>query len=180
MKTNILTTVAAALIAGVAGLTLATGASAAPFKMPNLCTKVYGGKISKPAYSSFTGYKNRICVRHTIVTDHSTRPIRAQGVASFSKYTGTPSTLKRQLCRKSYVIVHFYKSTNAGWKRLQSAKAYGVPGMKGGQSTCYANAYTKYYLNSTLFRTVVFAMDAHKTSKYRLIASLMRSDPKVH
>ncbi len=71
MKTRFLTTLAAALIAGVAGLTLAATASAGvpkKLKLYGACAEVYGGTFNKMKSGDYTGWSTKLCVLHTVST----------------------------------------------------------------------------------------------------------------
>ena len=117
-KSRIVTTVAAALIAGVAVLTLATGASAFKLNLSGACAKVYGGVINTKDTGNTSGWSTKLCVRHTVATNSAKLSFRVSGYARFKKFEGllaTAGNIKK--CAKSVVIVHFYKNTFPRWIR---------------------------------------------------------------
>lgn len=181
MKSKIVTTVAAALIAGVAGLTLAAGASAAPFKLnlSGACAKVNGGVINKKDTGSTSGWSTKLCVLHTVSTYKAKLAFRVSGYAHFNKFKGLKATvanLKR--CAKSVVIVSFYKRATSGkWKLVQRVKRNAVPKFKlfGKITKCQADAGTKYAVGGTMYRTIVMAIDGDGKNNGNPIASLIRS-----
>ncbi|MEN8196766.1 MAG: hypothetical protein ABFS30_09655 [Pseudomonadota bacterium] len=179
MKSKIVTTAAAALIAGVAGITAATGTSAAVINLN--CSKVYGGTIFKPGYSKFSGWKKTTCLVHTVGTNHKTRPVRAVGAARFKKYHGlsaTPFNLVK--CMKSVVIVRLYRKVGSSWKLVQKKKVKAVPKVSYGKIIrCGANAGTKYALGSLTYKTVVMAIRGDGKVTGNTMSSLIRSHPHV-
>ena len=185
MKTNILTTVAAALIVGVAGITLATGTSATTNYKFN-CIKVHGGTISKPGYSSYSGRRGiggdySPCMIHTVSTNHPNRPIRAHVKVRFFAHYGYVSQNAHKKCRKAFAVVLFYKRVNGRMRRVQTVKAYGVPTVKGKAVTkCVARIGTKYAVGSRFFSVSVWGFDGHGKHANRDMASVLRCHPQVH
>jgi len=181
MKTKFVATVAAALVAGAAGLTLATGASAAVPKLnlSGLCVKVAGGIISQPGYSKFSGWHTATCMVHTVGTNSTQRAVRAVGAAHFNQYKGLKDTIANRIkCAKSVVILRFYRIQNGGAQLLQTVKIHAVPKVQFGKIvSCKAEAGTKYAVGSTLYRTTVFAIDGDGKATGNVIASLVRSAP---
>lgn len=178
MKPKIISTVAAIVLAGVAGLTLATEASAMlkPGAFANLCAKVDGGLIHKYGMSSFSGWKTDLCVRHSVITD-APRLLRAVGSARFKQFEGLSATPQNMVkCINSSVILHFHKYHGGKWTKITSKKKNAVPKIVGGKiKECSASVATGYAHGSTQYRTVVFATPSDGTTNARR-ASLIRSE----
>ncbi|NNE24084.1 MAG: hypothetical protein HKN11_15885 [Rhizobiales bacterium] len=180
MKLPVVATLAAVLVAGIAGSNHATDASAAipKLKLKGLCATVNGGTISKPGFSSFSGWKSGICVRHVI---SSTRAVRAEGAANFNAFNGlsaTPTNIAR--CVNSFVVLHFYRH-QGGWKRVASKKVNAVPKVGSGEIIkCSAKAGIGYAQASTgMYQTVVMAVDGDNNSQNVTRASLMRTQSNL-
>ena len=178
MKTKILTTVAAALIASVAGLTLATGASAyhgppKKLKLSGLCTSVNGGLINSPETRHQSGPLIVFCVRHTVATNHSQLPFHAGVRVRFTKFGGTMQTQANiKKCTKSVLTVSFYKRKLPGkWQLVQRLKVNAVKKFK----YCVAYAITKYASGATMYRTVVRMVDGDGKNTGNIIWSQIMS-----
>lgn len=175
MKTRILTTVAAALVAGVSGLTFATGASASHFKlnMRSACD-ANSDMLLNVRNTSSTAYSSRFCVLHTIRTEKRDLRFGSMGIADFRRFEGlkaTPANL--MTCMMSVVILSFYKRTRGGWRIVQSVKARAAPKVSGGKiKYCQAVARTKYASGADKYRTIVKAIDG----KGRNTGNPMRSN----
>lgn len=162
MKTKILTTVAAALVAGVAGLTLATGASASQFKlnMRSACD-ANSDMLLNVGNTSSTAYSSRYCVLHTIRTEKRDLRFASIGIADFRRFRGLKATPTNIMtCMMSVVIVSFYKRTSGGWRKVQSVKARAAPKVSGGKiKYCQAVARTRYVSGGDKYRNIVTAID---------------------
>ncbi len=176
-KSRIVTTVAAALIAGVAGLTLATGASAFKLNLSGACAKVYGGVINTKDTGNASGWSTKLCVRHTVATQKAKLSFRVSGYANFKKFVGLKATPANILkCVKSRVLLSFYKYTGGRWRKVQSVKANALPTIIYGKIfKCKASAGTKYAVGAMMYRTIVMAIDGNGGNTGNPIASLIRS-----
>ncbi|MCZ6592516.1 MAG: hypothetical protein O7B98_15440 [Alphaproteobacteria bacterium] len=182
MKTSILTTVAAALIAGVAGLTLATTASAGgpkKLKLAGACIKKNGGTINKVSASAVTGWSVRLCVLHTISTQNPKIAFRGEGHASFNKFVGLPANGKNfGRCARSVVLVRLYRRIGGGkWKLVRKMKGNAqAKYIYGGKITsCQASAVTYYRSGGNQYRTLVIAIDGDGKNTGNLIRSVIGS-----
>ncbi len=178
MKTSILTTVAAALIAGVAGLTLATTASAGvpkKLKLAGACASVNGGNYNRFNAMDFSGWKTGLCLLHTISTQNTKLGWGATTRANFKKYVRLPANrLNLARCAKSLVLLRLYKRTGGGnWKLVlkTKGKAYPKISTSGYITGCEAVVVTGYYTGGNQYRTLVMAIDGDGKNKGNLIAS---------
>ena len=158
MKIRILSTVAAALIAGVAGLTLATGASAnhgpphklklpgppKKLKLSGLCQSANGGILTNERRSLHIWWRED-CVILTVGTKNRQYPVRAKTEVRFN--AGVFSK-----CTNSVLIVNFYKRSLPGkWQLVQTVKAYGVKKF----NKCKASVITKYASGMKIYRVII-------------------------
>ena len=182
MKTRFLTTLAAALIACVAGLTLAaTAAAGVPkkLKLYGACAEVYGGTFNKMKSGNYTGWSTKLCVLHTVSTQNPEIGFRGEGHASFKKYVGlTANSTNLKKCASSRVLLRFYKRTSSGnWMLLRKERANAAPKfITGGKITsCQVSVVTWYFFGGNQYRTIVMAIDGDGKNKGNLIRSAIGS-----